>query len=179
VDPGNKTDNPFPQGHHGLCPHCLKAADVSFFRMDSKNRIWCNKPKCKTRSCITSWFCVKCSDKANSQRRSGKDIKIEFDQCMCYAKILSQQGKVIVSCPQVTCPGWSAYDKLPASREARITCGVCGGRRPVVKWHCFTCNMTKDMCICNRAEQSDRSSVRKRPARRGLPKANPKRCKRQ
>jgi hypothetical protein len=84
-----------------------------------------------------------------------------------------------VSCPHVKCRGWNVCDKLPASRHARITCGVCERRRPVVEWRCFTCNMTEAMCICNLPEQSDRNRERKRPARRGLPRASPKRSKRQ
>ena len=176
---GSDIQNPFPPGKHGLCPHCSIAADVSTLQVDARNRVWCKEPHCKTRSHIRSWFCVMCSAKANSQKRSGREVRIEFENCVCYAKILSQQGKVIVSCPQVKCQGWNDYDKLPASRDARITCGVCGERRPVVEWHCFTCNMPSDICICKLPEQTDKSSVRKRPASKGLPKANPKRRKRE
>ena len=175
---GNLAKNPFPPGHHGLCPHCFKAADVSGFRMDSRTRIWCNQQECKKRSLVTDWFCVRCSQTANSQRRSVKEVRITFNKCVCYAKILSQQGKVIVSCPHVTCSGWKAYEKLPASRDARITCGSCGNKRPVVQWHCFACNMTKDNCICNLPDQSKATSVFKRPAKRGLPKPKTKRGKR-
>lgn len=174
----NKATNPFPPGHHGLCPQCFKAADVSTFPMDSRHRIWCKQEECKTRSHVTSWFCVKCSHTANSQRRSGKEARVEFKECVCYAKILSRQGQVIVSCPHATCPGWNAYEKLPASRDARITCGICGQRRPVVAWHCFKCNMIMDNCICNLPEKSKKTNVLKRPAKRGLPKPNTKRCKR-
>ena len=156
----------------------MKTADMSTFNIDSQQRIWCNKPGCKKQTHVMKWICVKCSNEANSRKPSGKDLHIEFSKCVCYAKILARQGQVVMRCPQVTCPGWNAYERLPVSREARITCNVCAIRTPVVQWHCFSCNMTKDKCICNALSHVESNSVRKRPAQRGLPKPNTKRSRR-
>jgi len=185
VDVGTTTRNPFPSEHIGLCPHCHKAADVSSFSVDSENRIWCNQSGCKSMSVITHWVCVKCSRETNTQRKASKDAKVKFENCVCYAKLLARQGKIVLRCPQSNCRGWKDYDELPTSSDCRIICHVCSSRQPLGTWHCFGCNMSRTNCICTRPSIANTSfarkrpaSVLKRPAQQSLPTSTSKRCRR-
>ena len=83
--------NLFPKGHLGLCPHCMKSADMSAFDMDSQKRIWCNKPGCKRRATVWRWICVKCSDEANLRKPSGKSLNISSSSGACTNTLISSQ----------------------------------------------------------------------------------------
>ena len=55
--------NIFPTEQVGICPHCHKAADVSKFTVDPRNRCRCPQQDCRSQEKFLHWHCVKCSNK--------------------------------------------------------------------------------------------------------------------
>ena len=50
----------------GICPDCGKAADVSKFTVDTRNRCRCPQPDCKKQKSLFHWHCSKCSSKGRA-----------------------------------------------------------------------------------------------------------------
>ena len=50
----------------GICPDCGKAADVSKFTVDTRNRCRCPRPDCKKQKSLFHWHCSKCSSKGRT-----------------------------------------------------------------------------------------------------------------
>ena len=176
IDTGSAGKNPFTAGHVGTCPNCFKPADMSKLRVDERHRIWCKDEKCKMQSYITHWFCAKCSS---------QNSKIKFDDCVCYARLLSNQGKIVLRCPKTTCPGWKSFENLPASSKTRIQCHVCSLRQHFREWQCFKCTMIRNDCTCERpklqeapAKRKRLTSVLKRPAQKDMTTPTSKRYRR-
>jgi hypothetical protein len=167
-----ETKNRCPQGSYGCCLKCMRAADVSTYKVDSRDRIVCRQPDCKMTNCITKWFCVKCSNIASAGRNMSS--KVEFANCVCYAKLLLARGQIVLSCPQASCRGWKAYDSVSFSSNLRIFCPRCSCRRIWTEWNCFVCNMKVPNCIC-KEEKVRNPKVNKRPAKQNKPSAIRKR----
>ena len=53
----------------GICPDCGKAADVSNFTVDMRNRFRCPQPDCKKQKSLLRWHCSKCSSKGKTTRK--------------------------------------------------------------------------------------------------------------
>ena len=153
--------NPFPNATEGLCPNCLTGADVSAQRLGDRNRTCCSNKTCKSQTYIANWFCVRCSNEANSSKDCHKEV---IADCVCYAKSLFRQGKSVLCCPHVSCKGWKAFDKTPVIGSARIACHTCQVRRPTHAWQCFGCNMDMRKCLCDKHEKPAKAQVRKCPA---------------
>ena len=140
---------------------------------------------CSANAYIIQWFCVKCSNQGSARGKSTKNSNIKFDDCVCYARLLSNQGKIVLRCPKTTCPGWKSFENLPASSKTRIQCHVCSLRQHFREWQCFKCTMIRNDCICEGpklqeapAKRQRLTSVLKRPAQKDMTTPTSKRCRR-
>ena len=152
--------NPFSTHTMGLCPGCLKPADVSKFSMDWRNRIRCTQNSCNAQSQIMHWFCVNCSKKDETKGEARRIAKVRFADCRCYATLLSERGQVILRCPQKACHGWKHFVGLNVPLRPR--CRVCSLRKAIGEWHCFKCNISTATCRCRQPQRELSNRVRKR-----------------
>ena len=146
--------NPFSTKMRARCPSCLKCTDVSKLSLDVQKRIRCPRPTCNAKRAIGNWICTKCSAKETEARKNGKKAQVKIWNCTCYADLLSQQGTMIIKCPDSNCTGWrhnmrSQDRRCPTWNEPsldrrgpsiRKKCDVCGGITSVLNWNCVKCS---------------------------------------
>ena len=114
--------NPVSAETVGLCPGCLKPADVSKLSVDWKSRIRCTQNNCKARSHIKQWFCADCSKKKATQDKARKTAEVTFARCLCYSRLLSEREQRILRCPQKDCHGWKDFIgvNVPLRQRSRV-----------------------------------------------------------